>query len=371
MSLIRQVFLIFALPCTSFLQSAVLSDEPEFSITAQSVLTQHPQASFYQAEFDLGVLPCGKTGSIKLLLENPFSNAFTFDSISKTCNCVGLESEKGDLTIDANADHQFSLRLTTPPSARSDKSYANITLFSKSDADETSINLKLKYQLSGLLSFNQNLYATEIPIDSEFGQIHVPFLITDPIKFEELTLECSRSLRDLIFQIKKADNGQVYLTSQFPASVVDMGPISGQVRVKDPISGRENGFFVTISRGSDVRISPKTLRFVKHEEDDSKLVARAILSLPEDIPKANDGDEVRSGKRPSSNTTKNMLRSVGLLAGGERANVSVKPLSNRVFRLDVTLERTEDFEIEKGAEWHLRIRDLGNRRIQSDIVINE
>ena len=351
----------------------VVADEPNFVIRSEATITKHPNANFFQAEFDLGTLPSGESGNVVLVVYNPLERPFRFEKITKTCNCVGIKTASGEKIIDADSKREFYLTLKTPETAKNGIVYSDVTLIGNDDAesgnDVSRMNLKIKYHLSGLLSVAQNLYSCEIPLGSDFGKIAVPVLVTQPIQIKNVKIQLSQSLRDLIFEIKKSENSdEIYVVAEIPAVMVEQGPLSGEVRIIDEINDRKDGFFVTVSRASDVKISPRVLRFADKSETESSLVAKAILTLPAK-PSESPNKEVNDQNKAKSLEYKTPI--INVTVGGKKADVAIKRLSSRIFRLSVSVNENDGFDFEKEVKWELDIETLGKRSLWSKFLVND
>jgi|GEM_PF-5478993 len=316
--------------------------DPELVATATALMTKHPQAFYHVAQFDLGVLPVGKQVSVQLTLENPYDATFKFDQLQKTCNCLNLKAEHTE--IPPMSSVKFSMTLHTPKSGTNGIAASTISLVDSSESDPAKrvvVNLRFDYRLAGVLMVDRELVLVEIAEDAEFADIQVPVLVTDPIRTEQLKVEASGSLRDVVFSIDATD-GKPRIVGTVPGISLDAGSIGGEVRIIHEESGRNSSFFLTVRRKAPCQLSPLRLQF--RPDSDGKSKATAILRFMPPLEKTE--AETGSGQPVASEPV------ISVSANGWNISTNSHRMARGIFRIYVFLEQDQAEEENEGvAKW--------------------
>lgn len=257
--------------------------------------------------------------------------------MNKTCNCMNLQSDS--YGIEGNSSKKFTMSLKTPETAENARVFSSIALIEETeDQKRPVINLKMNFRLSGVLSIEPGMVLLEIPHNKESKSIKVPVLVTPPLKPSDLKIECSKSLRDLSFELLEED-GRVFITADVFVPAIESGPVSGEVRVVHDQSKRKDGFFVTARKVSRIRVSPSTLRFKKTKEG-SEWIANALIQ----VAPTSSGDQ-SSGESAVT---------ASLMMNGKRVGVDLKKLSSRIYKATVTSNEHDLKEASKTEQATIR-----------------
>jgi hypothetical protein len=320
--------------------SGLIADEPAFEVSKTATLTKHPQATYYVVEFDLGELPSNETGNVELVVNNPFSETITFKDTRSQCNCAKIEFDSTQIA--AGESTTFRIRLSTPTKSEHGISQGAVKLVHE---DQPIVRVGFKYNLGGMLAMSTGMTVLDVPNDEDFGLVKVSFLATKPLVLDQLEIEKSDSLRDIDFRLVEED-GKFYVVGDVHRHLLEAGPISGEVRVSDPASGRRDGFFCTAKIASPIRISPTVLRF-RSAPKNGGYESTALLRLLQKR------QHRKADESKSSNVSPGGLKIVAK-AGANKFQTKTRKIAENIYRIRIIAESKEfEGEIPESLDWFL------------------
>lgn len=309
-----------------------------FDISKTATLTKQSMSLQHVAAFDLGTLPSGEQGTVTLKVINPTSEPFSFDRISKSCNCVDVVPERK--SIPAGGATEFKLNMKTSVLARKEIMLGSVALIddSRLKGEGPVININFRYNLAGLLCIEPTMISLEVPVSQSETELKIPFLITKPLTPDRLKFEVDESLEDLDFEIEGSGNDLI-ASAFVPSALLEQGPISGEVKIIDTISNRQDMVYVTLRNGTEYKISPSVLRFTQQksdaEENPSGLhEATALLRLPDRFA------EVELEKATLTAGVRDRKLKVGVSASiaGVACGISAKQIGARIVKVRVSAD---------------------------------
>jgi len=296
----------------------------------------------YHNVIDLGPLPTRQSGIVTLKLSNPHSTTFDFEGIEIGCKCTSAEMtktnvESGDATI-------ITIGLDTPKAARTQNRSNSIRLIEKG-GDKRSVNLVLRYTLSGLMNFKVNSYVIEVQDDSGWQEVRLPFLITPPVKEKNIELEIQPDSSGLSAEFVSDENTH-FVVAKFHSDDVPENGLALTVTARHRLEGLADTARLLLTPRKQLEVTPRTLRF---KIMNGAFEASALLRYR---PAAKDALDELADDRSNA-------LSVEARIGDLKGKVRAKRLGRGIHRLHLSLPEAEfrkDLDGQKPANaisWHV------------------
>lgn len=247
----------------------------EILVTTKLQLVRSEPLSYF-SKIDLGDLTAGTQFLLKLAVENTSDEDIGFAVAGTSCNC-GHATVAGN-SFAANQATTVLVNFKTPESSTTSDFGISLTFGSGKASTVNSVELYLSARLAGNLLIDRSSSIFKLS-PAETSTWRVKLVISDPIKLDELKIEKSKSLADVVCQIGSDEIGNaMYITAA--SAIVDDSGLAGTIQVIDSKSGRKSSIDIAILKASPVTISPSVLRFRKEPEGKDLQKAMALLQVP-------------------------------------------------------------------------------------------
>jgi|GEM_PF-4127678 len=353
------------------------SQEGEFEKQATSSIFSPAGGQFQRAEFDLGVLPAGQKGKIALEIRNSTATDVIFENLHAACACSNATiSEK---VIRSESSVLLSATLVIPDKSTTGESAYEFWLEGKDR--KLIVQVIVKFRISGLLAFATNQCLLEVRVDEQVGEVFVPFMITEPVKKQNLEITVDESLRDLSYEIVQQTGGKYGLLVRTSKLAVGDGPTSGVVTLTDKVLGRNSKFALAVRASNPVSISPSTVFFQKVESDSvGKTRYRATVLLVFNKPS---GDSSKNdGFTETSTVELDELTAVQMSSGDTMItglSTDMKRLNPRVIRVTMMLDldaiaigrMRDEFDGRGEINWAFRLANGNDYHVETEFRFSE
>ena len=224
----------------------------------------------YRAQFDLGRIQAGKNAVMDLKVNNPYDRKINFSGVSKKCKCSNFRPDR--YYFSPNEELNVRVRLKLPMRRNSKTAQTTMLIVNR---DVPVAELVFEYELNGMLSFTELIGIIGFNSDKQTRTLEMPFIATQPVDLEKLTLINSANLDGCQFElIKQEEGGIVKVTAD--DSILKKSKIRGDVMIMEKGSNRRDTFFLTIKNEKLAEISPSVVTF---KNNGGKLVATATLKM--------------------------------------------------------------------------------------------
>lgn len=288
----------------------------------------------YHNVIDLGVLPCGVSGLVNIRLTNPHNATFDIKQIELGCKCTSAKISKTN--IDSGGETLLTVGLDTPESSRNRQRTHSLKLVTEG-GEKNDIHIALRYQLSGLMCFVGGAHVIEVAASEDRQAVPLPFLLTDPIKKQDILLEFVPDNPGVIGTIVE-DKGKHYVKVEFDTVFVPEEGLSLTVYARHKSKELEDSIPLLLSRRKRIEVTPRTLRFKTNGDE---LQAKCLLRYRSADPK---GTEDASNSERQSVTISAEAR-----IGKMKARVTSRRLGAGIYRLTVSVP-SKDFHEHLEAE---------------------
>jgi|GEM_PF-6356350 len=295
--------------CTFTFGAVAIGQVEPLKVSASGMLVRIDDCEDYRCDLDLGTLPSSGKVLAALTIENPGDSELYISPDVTLCNCISFRTSSTKITpkgfvictLEFRTPDRFPRETFTMPITIS---AGVVPAESHANSVSAAVRLNMNYKLAGLM----NLLDLSRDIEIEEGKPMVwsdfPLIITDPVKVADVKVSTSASLRDVIGEIVKSDTGFVLRVGCSAAAVAD-GPISGEIDVHDPITGRRSSMRLTIRQAARIRVTPNVIAFSndnrKPNQEGGSIAWRssAILRIRDVAPQPNDEKADRIESTPA------------------------------------------------------------------------
>jgi hypothetical protein len=275
----------------------------------------------YHMVVDLGALPLGVTGLAKLRIVNPYAFDFPVDELELGCSCTSAEISAD--RIEAKSSVMLNVILSTRRASRTQLVVNSISMVSKSNKSK-SITMAMRYTLAGLMRFNGDIFAQEVDDMLERQTIMVPFLMTEPVKIDDVTFELAPDNKGVVVNLVREDQGYFAKITFDPVFVLgDSYALS--VIAHNHALGLSDTLPLVLYKRQNLEISPLTLHF---QRQDNQWTAACLLRY-----------------RPPLNTKLSSETFIGenndaisaeAAIGGKKLDVRTRRIGKGIYRVSLT-----------------------------------
>ncbi len=258
------------------------TETPSIEIRAEAAIAEFAPGNM-RAPFNLGPVPAGETISLKLTVHNTSGEDFNINRLVVVCACIKANNLTNVIASQGSAD--FELTLQTAPQSKTPRQVYSVFVY---DSQDRLVDLHMTYELAGLMCFvDQAVYAKLAPDDTQL-KLRIPMLITEPASPKNAVINCTGDLADLDTSIEQSE-GKYFLVGSAEIGKQAFAGFGGEIRVTEPLSGRECSIKCLIQRERDVTISPSILRFRRDPDNESQYAATSLIRLHPSLLKLPEG----------------------------------------------------------------------------------
>lgn len=232
----------------------------------------------YAAEFDLGELGVSTRVQLKLMIKNPLEEEVTFSDVSKKCSCSSFRARRYRIAPDE--EEEIALTINTPARSRTPEVTQYISFV---DDGAAVIRAELKFKLKGVLAFENPMGFMQFEADDESRELGIPFLITEPVKFDQLKASASENLKDLTFTMEPTKTGGV-LKAKLPGRALRDGKLTGEIYISDLDGENKDCFFLVVKDLAKNEISPSVLSFRRKGDSISASAMVQVANRADRVP---------------------------------------------------------------------------------------
>lgn len=228
-----------------------------FDLRVPVVLEKELGAQRYRADVDLGTLPSGTKGRIVLVISNPTPYEIRFSETTGFCACTGIKASS--MVI---APHgQITVEVLLKVHLLANEPEGMISFMFRDSDMQTEIRVMARHRISGLLQFHDTAVSLRVPYGESTGQVRMPLLFTEPVRLENLRIEPSDALRDVVFGIE--GDGQsphrAYVVANISVQGLAGGDFAGELTIRDPVTGRRSVAMIAAVKGQPLDVRPPTV----------------------------------------------------------------------------------------------------------------
>jgi len=216
----------------------------------------------YHMVVDLGELPAGATGMIKLNLINNHQQHFSIERLELGCRCSSASLQFDELKPNTKAS--LSVKLTTALHARKALVVNTLTLISADDPSEN-LNLLLRYRLAGLMCFAADSFMQEADPSLDRQTVRIPLNVTSPVLPSEVKISTLPAEFGVVANVI-TENSHHFVEVTFDPVFVDEDGVPLSIVIADPSRGLEDQYTLVLTRRKSIEISPKSLIFKRSDE---------------------------------------------------------------------------------------------------------
>lgn len=332
---------LFGLPLQSmalvFFCSIACGDDTSFAFDVQKdVPVKALVNGSYSLTVDVGVLPSGTKGILRIRLINEDGSSFPISSVVASCGCASGTLSVDDIQPDSSA--VLELVVDTPKKSKKIENSFVVNLNSNVNVSRN-IAVIVKYQLGGLMCFVDEAVFKEFDSGKDKVEFTVPLLLTKPIEAADVFLGLSPPTPGVRANLTEIDGAAAIKFEIIPSAMTTAGT-NLTVEAEVPGKGLRDGLVVSLTRSKEIDISPRTLRF---RQVDERLTAQCIL-------------RIRSvGEVKASDDS---LPSIEALIGGQMLSVHCTKLGNGVLLVKLTEKASRSLqqlrsEFEALVQWRI------------------
>lgn len=231
------------------------SDKQSRSVLSRTGVIERKIGGANEATFDLGELPPGEHGVLRLTLENPFEDDFSFQTIQGGCSCLKIRAFGN--TVPARGTLEVEAELATP--TRVKDLFQRIGFFLKRN-DGVGIAVRIEYRLAGALSFPDQICVTTAALGEKKHEFVVPILLSPPVEASSLEIRGTGGLKDV--QAKAFERESRFgIECRLALDGNSEEGKTGELLVRDKKTGRETSIHCVVEAPSQVVVAPTVVRF--------------------------------------------------------------------------------------------------------------
>ena len=326
--------LLLVLACCVEAQSVSKSPNarkpPTFDLERAGVVefSKPDENGIYDTTVSIGKIPAGQQVKINLVLKNLSDEEIKFSRPAKKCKCSQFTSTRD--FIPAKDQTEASVILKIPARGKAIKANSEVTLESRK-SDRSKMNIKIEYELAGLLVFGRALGV--LSFDDESPQkkhIDFPLLASLPVDLNKIDVRASENLSSAEFAIAVDSENEGTLRVTIDQSLIAGGSIQGEISISDPENDRRDICYLSIKDQRQSEISPRIISF---KTKDQGLMATAIIRLAK---LGGDSDESADAKIECS-------------WQGQPLQVTSRKLGTDIVRVELTADQALAASLTKSA----------------------
>jgi hypothetical protein len=320
------------------LDDAQTSNDDTFEKKVECALqVEGKHGRFHLADFDLGQIPLGKTCKVPIEIRNDTGGELEIGKSTLSCMCQSFKIDSPK--IQPNGLLKAELKFSTEKNAQKRKWDGTISIkdVTKNGEPSLPIVLHFSYEISGYLGIVEDLVVLEVAEGETIGEVGVGVEISDPVKLENLGIDLPDSLRDFQVEIESI-SGNPTLKIMVPQSLLESGPVSDQIVVKDKVTGASDSILIFAKRKPPIAISPTVTRLAKFKDDkDTKesLVGYVLIRL----------DRLQGEKKDDTRV------SIRCTLHENPVTIETKKLSDDVYRVKIVLKNSESVQGKEELNW--------------------
>jgi hypothetical protein len=211
----------------------------------------------YHMVVDLGALPMGETGIVKLNFINNHQVTFPVDELEIGCKCASAKMSVNEIAPNSSA--LLTVELKTPTRYKSETVTNSLALVSKADKSKN-VSVAMRYSLSGLMAFATMNYAQEVDPSLDSQTILVPFVITQPILASDVKFQIIPETHGAVASLVEEDGGRFMKLVFDPAFVPEEG-LAISVVARNEAHDTSDSLPLLLCKRKHVEITPRTIRF--------------------------------------------------------------------------------------------------------------
>lgn len=225
-----------------------------------------------RVEFNLGSLNAKEKHFLQLKIHNTTDYEFKIAKVVMGCACGGGTLD--NRTLPPGGRVTLSLQIIPPSQVVSTKYQQGLFLF---DEGGSNLEVRFRYELEGVLSFTSSMAFIEAKAGDSDKEFMVPFVFSEPVSLERLTVQVTGDLKDLNCTIKHDTEGS-FVVCRLNERLHEKGG-RGSIVLTDGGLGTFAEIPCTISRVPLAKLLPSVIRFAS---DDKQLErSTAILKIDE------------------------------------------------------------------------------------------
>ncbi len=287
---------------------------------------------------ELGAIPAGERTRVNINVSNDSEVTFPISRIRTTCACISSLVEK-QTTLKPGESLVLPFEIQAPGKSATPQQSTVITIGGTA-RDTASFRIVVKYELAALLCFENRVHYANFPHEAKGKAIvKIPYIRTAPIQSGHLTVKCTGDLASLNCSIDGS------LVEILAPNVKAIAGLSGLV----VITGTKLGVSADITLSCNVKqpfdLAPSRLRF-EWDEATASYSAEFICSA------ANLANE-RNGFRKAQLDAKVWLAEP---TGGWRLKTNTRHLNDKVARVSVQMQPTDDAVLNSSIEGRLGVK---------------
>lgn len=335
-------FALWAGVCvTQFVVASEASENQfDFTETVKSELVSKRNftefAGSYTADATFKKLPAGQSGRLLVEVVNPEDFDLPIAEVTASCGCT--RATLLSRFIPAGGSATLEIKIDTPKKHSSGTFEGRVIL--KVDQRQvehkelTQINVNLKFQIGGLLCFNEHLVSVNAQ-RGKTGDLQLPFVCSVTTPAKDLEIEPSGVLLGAVGKVVAFKSGH-YVDLKIDPNLIANDQGFGTLRLTDPASGVSDQIYVVINVEKPIVLSPHTIRFVRLPSLPDALVGRCIVRVQR---------ESEDNKTPPLLSRNDKAADPPALTceakiGSRSIEVLVKPVNHKVYRISMSIEAT-------------------------------
>ena len=301
---------------------------------------------------DLGVLKSGDRGIAVVTLRNPFDHDIPIADARASCKCANAKLL--GTVIPAGGTAKLVLAVTVSLEEPSPQFTGTVTLGVDRSARRLpllrDVIVSIRYEITGMLCFVDRQATVAVLPDAD-RTLMVPFVATIPGVPDGIEVDGTGFLHGVPGAIVQQNDGW-FVKLEVNSDMASPHGVFGNLTLRADEHGVNDTIRLALYLENDIQISPRTLRF---RRVDDRYEASAILHLSNN--RANDGDRHAA---PTSEGKTHLFCEASI--AGNKIRVKTQRLTNKVFRLTLIFDGTEE-----------QIRDLllappGDRRVEFSVI---
>ncbi len=223
---------------------------------------------------DLGAIDAGTTVKATLTLVNDSEFSFPILNMQTSCSCIKVTSAKSEIPAHGSLDFAFSVDV------QRDAKTPELTMaFSVFYSETAAIEVYVKYQIAGLISFKNVLtYHTTATLGAKSHSFQIPVLVTEPVRLEQVELSVADSLKHLKIAAKEDADGQ-WLECVLPIDPAASDSLIGRIWMKHPQSAKLSEIALVIEINKPYSLAPSVLQFKRADIEKNVFEASGILRI--------------------------------------------------------------------------------------------
>lgn len=137
--------------------------------------------------------------------------------------------------------------------------------------------ISIEYTLKGVVAFPFPAFHHEIPVGAKEAELRLPLLVTAPVVGSDLDVETELNALPELLRDAEIDN-KWWIVLPVDPSLLQKDISLFKVKISDATTGRIDETTVSLTRVAAFRVSPRTMRF-RRTDDEGYLAASSIIHV--------------------------------------------------------------------------------------------